>query len=163
MWERAEIPYTRMQSYVNKVARPQGVRLRLTPRAEERTAWQMLDLFDSVRTIGISYRHSQSPGNAVIDGLLETVNAHSAGEQIRAASGEHLDLDALRKNPKLPPHQAIEHVSVNPQNGEVVATGTVGDEDVTYRSRDQVRRLRATADPESQMMATLIASIARKG
>jgi hypothetical protein len=148
--ERANLPYTRMISYVRAALLHNESKLRgvasvhLRPRLANRPIREWLEHFTEVKAVTLRYSHSQSPGNRAVDILMDALNASSISEVVRAPAGDTLNSVALLDT-KSQIGRAIEHIDLNADNGHAIVEGKVDDELLKIDTKTPVERVRRMA------------------
>jgi hypothetical protein len=137
--DTAEIPYTRMESYVRAAARGAGAEVSLEPRKLNRTIEGWLSQFTTVDRVTVKYRHSQSPGNLAIDQALEALNAEKGTQTVVAREREALNKEALLSTDN-PIGIALDHLNQAASNGRAMLYGYVGSERIRVDTSDPVER-----------------------
>lgn len=165
--ERASIPFTRLASYVLEASRLYSIKdpkrrfyLSLSPIRSEKTLADWIEYFTEIRSVQTEFRHSQSPGNRMVDRLLEQTNADKARSSVRAKPGESLNKDKLLDTGHSLGQQ-LNHLDVNPDNGTATLEGKVGNDVLKVNTHSEVARLRIESDVNPDLMGVELASIAR--
>ena len=163
-----EMPYTRLASYVSgalRKAASTGIHAQctLTPRQIDRPFREWIQHFTTIERVRVQLRHSQSPGNRVIDHILEQLNADTATEAVTAAPKQHLRKEALLDH-QIPISQAIDHLEQSSKNGQAEIAGHVGEQRVKYSSRSPIERHLVELDDDDDVlrMRSLLARFAAK-
>lgn len=162
LWERSTFNHTKMNSYITKISKRFEFGLRLDPVVETLDVWRMLGLFDRLDRLSVAVRHSNSPGDAMTDALLEQLEAKKLRNVIAAdKKGPGLNVEELERRDTEIGRQ-LEHINQASANGEIIAAGLVGEEELVLKSQDPILRRRAhVPDLDKISIAQAMAAIAR--
>ena len=165
--ERADLPYTRMQSYVERareVIREKNYENDFSLELEAYPFFggivEIFKLFKVVSHVAVTFRHSQSPGLRSEDAMIEALGAEEMKESATAPIGRSLSVPVLLQGAESAPaiSRAIEHVRLNKANGVVEVTGVLkDDEKAKLSSANTARRdfIDAGTSRRDFLMATL--------
>jgi hypothetical protein len=149
MQERAEIPYTRVRSYVRKAHLAAvhqlpsygGVELDLVPRTVTKSVREWIQYLTEIHMISMTFTHSQSPGNESVDMIFDELDAAEMRQTVQAHNRGKLKKRALLdRTAENPVSQAVDHIAANPDNGEAVLKGLVEEEPIFIRTKSAVDR-----------------------
>ena len=149
-WERADLPYTRLVSYIAKAQEyhrkefaSNNFNIALWPVTEAAGIDNLFKLFRSVTKVTVEFTHAQSPGRISVDEMLDALGAEVMKETATAPEGKGLNKEALLSQDADAASiaQAIDHIRRNPDNGTVEVSGVMQDETfTTLNSAEPVRR-----------------------
>lgn len=164
--DTAEMPYTRMSSYVSAAldaAATDGFSAYcgLEPRMTSRPLREWLQHFSAIDRVRVEFRHSQSPGNRAIDRILEQLNAQTMIEVVSAAPKEQLNKTVLL-NTEAPVGQALDHLDQSAKNGHAEITGHVGGVRTRFTTKSPVERHMLEVEEDVARMRTTFARFASK-
>lgn len=160
--ERSAVPYTRLVTFVSAASIGYGGQnfgVELIPQKSPFGIAHAIKNLTKVTSVSVKYRHSQSPGSAFIDHIVEALNAEEAQEVVKAKEGDSLNKTALTDG-TTPISHAIEHIQKNDDNGKVVVHGYSGSEHVSINSRNPVERRRIESPDTPRGIDLALANVA---